>query len=138
MMVTLYRVHQPCIFEIWMHLEEVFPQILGSFQILKISHQILRRNKIFIRGGIVGILQNHNLIHFEDRGYPCHFADEISPESLCLRNRQNRIRKTYSQMPKPIFLLKFGFLGLNLLVLFRLYLPMMIFLPIANFLILPI
>jgi hypothetical protein len=98
-MPGLNRVHKTHIIQIWVHFEEVLPQILRSFQVLQISGDIIARNKFLAFLSVALIFEDHDFIDFEYRCDSGYLADEISPEGTGLGDFQDGVWEANSEMP---------------------------------------
>lgn len=68
-----------------MHFEKVFSEILRCFKILKVSGNVVTRDKFLTLLSVPVVLKDNYLIHFENGSYSCNLTDEICSECTCLR-----------------------------------------------------
>lgn len=98
-MPGLDRVHKAHIIQIWVHFEEVLPQILRSLQVLQISGDIIAGNELLAFLSVTLILEDHDFIDFEYRRDSGDLADEIGSEGTGLGDFQDGVWETNCEMP---------------------------------------
>jgi len=137
MMMTLNRIHQPRILQIRMQLEQMFPQILWSLEILQVPGHILRRVEGLAFGHVGVVLEHDDLVDLEDGGDPGHLGDEVGAELGGLRQLEDRVGQGDGQVFQ-LYLLFGGLLllGVLLRLLLLLLLPVVLMLMLMVLLLL--
>jgi hypothetical protein len=78
--VTLNGVHEPCVLEIWVHLEQMFSEVLGGFKVLQISGYVLTRVEVLAFGVIAMVPEDDDFVDLEDGANACNFTDKVRPQ----------------------------------------------------------
>jgi hypothetical protein len=79
-----------------MHFEQIFAEVLGSLQILKVACYVITGNKFLALLSVAVILEDDDFIDLENGGDSCDFTYEVGSEGACLRHLENGVREADS------------------------------------------